>query len=184
VADFSQSLTISFGSSSASVEIGSNAAARFSVGDLLHLPQESVTTGAVRVTVNLPFVMTASNSSFVGILDIQNQSDVVTISGRAAGTDYTFANVVDGDGLFTGLAFATGNAAAKITIEVYRSNGGAPASATISLDGNQQFGSLLTELVPAAAIQTGGYIRVRSDQPIWTWSIYGSAPAMASGPPL
>jgi hypothetical protein len=108
----------------------------------------------------------------------------VTIASQSAATDFTLGNVSNTDGFFTGVAIATGNLAAQITIEVYGSSGGAPAFATINLDANQQLGRLLSELVPASAGQSGGYIHIRSDQPLWAWGIYGSMRAIASGPPL
>jgi hypothetical protein len=124
------------------------------------------------------------SASLIGMLDIENPTDTVAIGARPAGTNFTFPYLANGDGFFTGLAFATGTAAAKITIEVYPPSGGTPLSAAINLDANQQLSRLLNELVQASANQVGGYIRIRSDQPIWTWEIYGSAGAIASGPPL
>ncbi len=183
-ADVPQSLTVTFESSSASLQVDSNAALRISIGDLLQLSEGPVKSAAVRVTVNLPFGTTPSPGSLVGVLDIQRQGDNVTISSRPAGTDFTIANISNGDGFFTGLAFATGNVAAKIAIEVYSSTGGAPVSGTMNLDANQELGRLLSDLVPASAGQAGGYIHIRSDQPIWAWEIFGSLRAMASGPPL
>jgi len=52
------------------------------------------------------------------------------------------------------------------------------------LGANRQLGRLVSELVPGTATQLGGYIRIRADQPIWAWEIYGSGEVMASGPPL
>jgi hypothetical protein len=67
---------------------------------------------------------------------------------------------------------------------VYGSGGGTPRSATIRIEANQQVARLVSELVSGVGTQLGGYIRVRSDQPIWGWEIYGSTQVMASGPPL
>ena len=75
-------------------------------------------------------------------------------------------------------------AAAQIEIDVYGPNGGSPASQTIPVDSNHQISRLLSEFVPATATQIGGYVRIRSDQPIWAWEIYGSSRLMVSGPPL
>jgi hypothetical protein len=99
-------------------------------------------------------------------------------------TEAFFAQVAQGNGLFTGLCLATGNQAANITIEVYEPGGGTPKSGTINLAANSQLARQVSELVPAVTTQVGGYIRIRSDRPIWMWEVYGSANVMASGPPL
>jgi len=108
----------------------------------------------------------------------------VTVGAPPVAAEFVFPHVANGEGLFTGLAFATGSTAASITIEVYDRSGGTPKSVTITLDANQHLGRLVSELVPIAATQTDGYIRVRSDQPIWVWEIYGSGQMLASVPPL
>ncbi len=181
VSRLQQSLTITFGSSSASLKIDSNASARISIADLFQLSTDAIRTGAVRVSGGSPF---GSTAALLGVLDIENPSDAVTLGARAAAPDFTFPYVANGSGLFTGLAFATGNAPAQIAIDVYGPNGGSPASQTITVDSNQQISRLLSEFVPATATQIGGYIRIRSDQPVWAWEIYGSPRVMASGPPL
>ena len=176
-----QSLTITFGSSPATLKIDSNASARISLTDLFQLSIDAVRTDSVRISGGSPF---GSTSALLGVLDIESPSDTVTLAARAAATDFTFPYVLNGSGLFTGLAFATGSAAAQIAIDVYGPNGGSPASQTIPVDSNQQISRLLSEFVPATATQIGGYVRIRSDQPIWAWEIYGSSRLMVSGPPL
>ena len=122
--------------------------------------------------------------SLIGILDIQNSSGGASVAAKAAGTDFTFPYVANANGFFTGLAFATGSEPAKITIDVYSADGGTPKSANITLAANQQFSALLSDLVAASAAQLGGYVRIRSDQPIWGWMIYGTDKVLVSGPPL
>jgi len=174
--------TVSFGTASTNISLSANAAARFSISDLLNLSGDTIRTGAVRVTGMSLF---GAIPSLIGILDIQNSPfGGATIAARSEGSDFTFPYVANGSGLFTGLAFATGTAPAKITIDVYPPDGGTPRSATINVAATQQFSSLLSEVVPASAPQVGGYIRVRSDQPIWAWTIYGTNKVIASGPPL
>jgi len=135
---------------------------------------------AIRVNAAAPF----GQPSVVGVLDIENESGLVTMGARPAASEFAFPHLANGHGLFTGLAFATGDNDTRITIEIYEPTGGAPKSATITLGANRQLGRLVSELVPGTATQLGGYIRIRSDQPIWAWEIYGSGEVMASGPPL
>jgi hypothetical protein len=136
--------------------------------------------GAVRVDAAALF----GQPGVVGVLDIENQTGLVTMGARPAALEFAFPHVANGYGLFTGLALATGDSETRITIEIYEPAGGTPKSATITLGANQQLGRLVSELVPGTATQLGGYIRIRADQPIWAWEIYGSGVVMASGPPL
>lgn len=143
-----------------------------------------MTSQAGNVTVGALTASATDGSSLVGVLDIENETGLVTIGARPAATEFAFPHVANGNGLFTGLAFAAGNSTARLTIEIFEPPGGAPKSATITLGANQQLARLLSELVAGTATQMGGYIRIHSDQPIWAWQIYGSAQVMASGPPL
>jgi hypothetical protein len=150
------------------------------------LTTASVASGAVYVlSTSLSTTLSGpSGPALLGVLDIDNGSDPVTIGAPSASTDFWFPQVANGDGLFTGLALASGSAASNITVEVYGSNGGTPKSATITLAANQQTAQLVNQIVPSSANQVGGYIHVHSDQPIWAWEIYGSDRIQASGPPL
>jgi hypothetical protein len=177
----SQNLTITCGTSTATVRLDPNTTTRLSIAILLQESTDLLRVCAVTVTASSPF---GSGRTLVGVLDIENQTDPVTMGARPAATDFLFPHVANGNGLFTGLALATGSNAARITIEIYDPSGGTPKSATITLAANQQFGKLVSELVAGTATQMGGYIRIRSDQPIWAWEIYGSGLVMASGPPL
>ncbi|HYR87119.1 MAG TPA: IPT/TIG domain-containing protein [Terriglobia bacterium] len=177
-----QAALVTFGGVAVYVRIESNSATRVSLASFLQLSPETLRTGAVVVTAfPLPFGMGAG---LLGVLDIESPTSLVSIGARPPVTEAVFAQVAQGNGLFTGLCFATGSQAANITIEVYEAGGGTPRSATIPLAANSQIARQVSELVPAVTTQVGGYIRIRSDQPVWTWEVYGSAEVMASGPPL
>ena len=176
VAGVPHNLSISFAGTSVTTRIEANGTLRLPIG------RAAAMAGAVRVDVGSIFGSDAP--SLVGVLDIDNGADPVTMGARPAAMDFLFPQVANGDGLFTGLALATGDNAAMITIEVYGANGGPPQSATVTLDANQQLARLLSEFVSGVSSQLGGYIHIRSDQPIWAWEIYGSDRSMASGPPL
>jgi len=172
---------VSFGGISKSVHLNANAATRVSLSDLLQFPSSDLRTGAVRVDVSGIF---GGHASLLGVADIQNAWSATPIGVRPASTDIWFPHVANGNGMYTGLAIATGSTATTVSIDVYLPNGGAPQSATINLGPNQQIAKQISELVPGVATQIGGYIHIRADQPVWTWEIYGSATIMASGPPL
>ena len=175
-------VTVSFAGFSRILRLESNTATRISLADFLQIPVVQIRSGAVRV--NVAGTIFGTRSSLVGVVDIQSLDEVVSLGSRPASTDSWFAHVAHGNGLFTGLALATGSVAATITVDVYPADGGAPKSATFTLGANQQTAKLISELVLTITTQMGGYIRVRSDQPIWAWEVYGSDRIMASGPPL
>lgn len=175
VSTAAQNATIAFAGVSSSVNIGPNGVLRF--------PIPTNGTDAVRVNV-LPSFFGSSQPVLVGVLDIDNGADPVTIGAPQAASDFWFPQVANGVGLFTGLAMANGQTAANLTVEVYGPGGGTPQSGTLTLSPNQQVARLLTQLVTGVATHVGGYIHVHSDQPVWAWEIYGSDRVQASGPPL
>jgi hypothetical protein len=164
-----QNVSISFGGMTLSSAVGANGTAR------IPLTSPVPAAGAVRVT---------AQGAILGVIDIDNGLDPVTVGARPGATDFLFPHLANGDGLFTGLAIVAGSASATVTVEIYNSTGGAPKSSTITLDSNQYLARLVSELVSGVATQLGGYIHIRSDQPIWAWEIYGSNRILAAGPPL
>jgi hypothetical protein len=175
-----ETVTVGFGASVATIRLEPNALIRTSIAGLLQSGTRTDGVGAVTVSATTAL----GQPAVVGILDIENETGLVTMGARPSSTEFTFPHVANGNGLFTGLAFATGANPASVTIEVYEPSGGSPKSATITLGANQQLARLVSELVAGTATQLGGYIRIRSNQPIWAWEIYGSGQVMASGPPL
>jgi hypothetical protein len=180
VASVAQSVAVVWGNSSATVSLEPNTTMRVSIAELLHLPAGPLQAASLRVSTQMLFPV----QSLVGVLDIENETGLVTIGARPASTDFSFPHVAQGDGLFTGLCFSAGERGASITIQVYPAAGGTPKIATITLGPYQQLGRLVSEFVPSVTTQTGGYIKIHSDQPIWSWEIYGSGQVLASAPPL
>jgi matrixin/IPT/TIG domain-containing protein len=183
VLSMAQDVTVTLGSASGTLHLEGNATARVVIGELLHLPSTTLTTGALRVSAGAG-LFGGAGPALVGVLDIESSNGLVTVGTRPAATSIVFPHVAHGNGLFTGLALAAGARAASVTIDVYDSAGGTPRSTTVSLQANQQQARLISEFIPAINVQMGGYIRVTSDQPIWAWEIYGSGELMASSPPL
>ena len=99
-------------------------------------------------------------------------------------TEFMIPHVAQDAELFTGLAFVTGSVGATVTIDVYTPGGDVRKTGTIVLGANTQAARLVGELVPAVTTHIGGYIRIRSDQPILAWGVFGSQEAFASAPPL
>jgi hypothetical protein len=124
------------------------------------------------------------SAALIGVVDIASPLNMVSMASRPASVEFAFPHVAHGAGLFTGLCLAAGSAGATVTIDVYSADGSVRKSADVTLGSMQQIARLLSELVPSVSSQLGGYIRIRSSQPILAWEIYGSDEAFASGPPL
>jgi hypothetical protein len=175
-----QVLNLRFGAAATQIIVQPNSFAAVSIAKILGLPGGTLFTGAVSLTV----APGSESTGVVAVMDIENDKGLVTMGARPAATEFVFPHVANGNGLFTGLAFAAGSNSGTVTIYVYPPNGGTPKSGTVTLGASQQLGRQISELVSGVETQVGGYIRVRSDNPIWAWEIYGSEDVMASGPPL
>jgi hypothetical protein len=176
-------VTVSFDGSARTVRMEGGTSIRVSLTEFLNLSGAGLRAGAVRVSSALS-VFGPGVGALAGTLEIENGSSVTTVGARPASRDLTFPHVAHGNGLFTGLAFVAGEKAATVIIDVYPPDGGTPRSATRMLGAHQHLAQLISELVPGITIQMGGYIRIRSDEPIRVWEIYGSPDLLASGPPL
>ncbi len=83
-----------------------------------------------------------------------------------------FANL---EGFFTGLAFFNpGLVDAQLTIDVVRANGQLAGRAQLELGAGERLSKLVVELAPETAGEAGGYVLVRSDQPILAQVLFGA----------
>jgi hypothetical protein len=90
-------------------------------------------------------------------------------------TEAVFSQVANVPGFFTGLAFYNpGAAAAEIEIEVISATGESVGNATRQLPAGQRLSRLVDQLVTDSAGQAGGYVRIRSDQPIVAQLLFGT----------
>jgi len=172
--------TVQFRGSSVVVPVSGNGVTVLALNSMFPIPTD-IQSDAVRIST----VPSSSGSAIlVGAVDIANPLNLVSMGSRPASSEFIFPHVAHGGELFTGLCFVTGAAGATITVDIYTPGGDVRKSGTVTLGANQQIARLVSELVPTVTTQVGGYIRIRSDQPILSWEIYGSSEAFASGPPL
>jgi hypothetical protein len=176
-----QAVTVAFGTASRTVRLRTNESMRVSLADFLQLPDDELKSGAARVTATFPF---SSAKSLVGTLAIANATGFVIVNPRGPATENTIAHVAQGNGWYTGIALAAGAAGANVAVDVFPAAGGTPKSATLSIGPDEHIAAVLSELVPGVTAQMGGYIKVRSDQPIWVWGAIGSSEMIAAAPPL
>ncbi len=90
-------------------------------------------------------------------------------------TEAVFSQMADTASLFTGLGlYNPGSGTAKVTIEVYSALGILTGTGNIELGPGTRTAEMVSELVPAAAGQEGGYIVVQSTQPLVTQQLFGA----------
>ncbi len=167
--------TISFGSASQFVTLPANSSQQFSIANLLQLPTSVSSGGALRVS---------TSGNVLAALDITNSLSSVSMTDAVPAVVTAFPYLVTGNGFFTGFAFASGNMGANVTVEIYPASGGPPKTGTFVIGPNQQIARLVSELVSGLTTQTGGYVRIVSDQPISSVEIIGSSQTMGIVPPL
>ncbi len=173
-------VSITFGSRTSSLQLAGRAATRVSLGKLFPLSATEIETGAVQVDASGFF----SGGNVAAVIDIETDQSVVTIAPVREATEIVFPHVANENGFFTGIAIAAAGSAAEVTIAVFDASGMQSGSGVVSVPANGHVARLLGELIPGFGNQSGGYIRLTSDQPVAAWEIYGTAAAMASGPPL
>jgi hypothetical protein len=142
---------------------------------------ENMQVDAVRITTP-PGLF--GSAILVGTVDISTPLNLVFVGSRAFTKEFIFPHVAQDAVLFTGLAIVTGSAGATVTVDVYSPGGDVRKSGTVVIGANAQTARLLGDIVPEVTTHIGGYIRIRSDQPILAWEVFGSQEAFASAPPL
>jgi hypothetical protein len=173
--------TVYFAGFSRVIHFEPNSSLRVPLADWLQIPGDATRTGAVRVDSGA--TVFGPRASIVGAVDIETPVEMVSISSRPPTTEFLFTQVMQGNGFYTALCIATGATPATVTVDVYANGDDPPQSATLMLAANQQVDKQISEIVTAVRNQTGGFIRVHSDQPIWIWEIYGSDRMLAGSPP-
>jgi hypothetical protein len=174
------SATIQFRGTSRQVVVAGNSSTVLSLNALFEVPA-NLQVDAVRITTSASLF---GNAILMGTVDIATPSNLVFLGARPMATEFMIPHVAQDAELFTGVAFVTGGVGATVTIDVYTPGGDVRKSGTIVLAANTQAARLVRELVPAVTTHIGGYIRIRSDQPILAWGVFGSQEAFASAPPL
>jgi hypothetical protein len=173
--------TVRFASRSATIRLAANSVQSWSLADLFQFSPDVLVADAVRISAG-GIAFGAGRLS--AVVDIQNELSLATVASRIPSTELVFPHVANENGYLTGLCLASGDRGASITIDVFPASTGSAKSATLILAPNQQRAGWLQDLVPSVGGQTGGSIRIRSDEPIWACEIFRTDAIMASVPPL
>lgn len=152
-------------------------------GAMFHwLPAGGAHVGTLKVQADGPGVVgdvvfgEPQNLVFAAALPLQTQRF----------REAVFSQVANGMGLWTGLAFHNpGTEKAVIAIEVYSAEGVKTGELgdVLQLGPGERIARLLDELIPATQGQIGGYIVVRSSQPLIAQQLFFNADLMSAVPP-
>jgi hypothetical protein len=97
-----------------------------------------------------------------------------------------FSHIASNDQYFTGVAILNPNLTdTQVTIEIHREDGSLIDSITQTLPVRQRVARTLTEFFPSLADknQTSGYIKVVSEKPIVSFSLFGTSSLLSAIPP-
>ena len=93
----------------------------------------------------------------------------------APSSDFVYSHVAQNLGYYTGITYLNNNPTPTgVTTQVYTRSGTLVGSYTMTLAPGQKVAKLVYELVPSSAGQLGGYVRIRSDHPINSFSLFGT----------
>lgn len=102
-----------------------------------------------------------------------NSAAALTLS-PSGGLEIVFSQVANLPDFFTGLAILhPGEGAAEVTVEIFQPDGRLTGQAYFDLGPNERRPALLDELIPESTGQAGGWVRVRSTDPIVAQQIFG-----------
>jgi len=92
-----------------------------------------------------------------------------------ASTECIYSQVAEASGYYTGLAVLNPNEQeGTFVLDVYAKDGTLVGTYRKTLPARARISSLLSQMVPAAAGQTGGYLRIRSSIPIVSFALFGT----------
>jgi hypothetical protein len=115
-----------------------------------------------------------SNVTYAAALSLQTQPFIEAV----------FSQIVSLDNFYTGLAlFNDGSNTSDIQIMVFSRDGVKTGETDLKLQPGCRFARTIGELVPAAATQSGGYIRIISTLPLYGQELFGSSNFLSAVPP-
>jgi hypothetical protein len=97
----------------------------------------------------------------------------LTAVESTASSQLIFSQVAQSQGFYTGVAFLA-PVGAEIRIEVFGQKGLVTGSSSVNLLPGQRKVSLLRDLIPSTAGQTGGYVKVTSTNPVIAFELFGA----------
>jgi DNA-binding beta-propeller fold protein YncE len=159
-------------------------------GDAVGQPATFTVPAKGRKVVSDPAIFQAgpSNSGYI-IVESDRLLTGAVFFGDEAGTrmqtalplvtlglkDIIYSQVAQNDVYYTGLAVINpGAAEAHLSILVYDEHGAEKGSGSETLGPGSRFSKLLTQIAPGAPAMSKGYFRVKSDQPVFSFAVFGT----------
>lgn len=126
------------------------------------------------------------NVALDGLVILDEGQAVTSVPLQTASLDrMIYSQIPETQVMFTGLAFVNPSAVnAAIDVTLVRADGSTLAQKSITVSATSKYMKLLRDIIPEAAVQTGGYFFVRSSTPIYGIAMLGAANTyLASMPP-
>ena len=87
-----------------------------------------------------------------------------------------YSQLAENGTYFTGVAIINANAqAANVTISAYNADGIQVGANTVRIGAGESVSRLLPQLIPGLPKMDGGYFRVDSDQPVFSFAVFGTS---------
>ncbi len=149
------------------------------IGNMFPTLDPSLVTGYIRVDVEPdflgPFGSPAPLAGSVRFSRTDGSASAALPLALTPAQDFVFSHVAQDLGYYTGVAILNYlPVQTSVQIEVFTKDGVSVGSSSTILQPGQKSAKLLTEIIPQSVDQLGGYIHIRADQPIVSFSLFGS----------
>ena len=134
--------------------------------------------GDALITGYIRYDVMGETRGLIGYLDYGTTDGALlsAVPAQGAGfSDLFFSHVAEDLVYYTGLAFLNPNAQrTSLTIDVFDREGNRIASTNPSLGPGERRAQLLEEWIPALPDQSGGYVHVTANKPVFSFQLFGS----------
>lgn len=149
------------------------------LADLFPALGESLTTGYIRIDVAQffkgPFPATPLITGSLRFSAANGSSSSALPLVTSAASEFVYSHVAETAGYWTGVAILnTNSTSASVTLEVFTAGGASLGAKSLTLLPGHKIAQLLDQLIPATAGRSGGYVRITSDLPVTSFSLFGS----------
>lgn len=153
------------------------------VEDLFRL-STSLTTGFIQVDVDTsslgPFVSTPALAGSVRFGAANGAFSASLPLFLPPLTDFVYSHVAQNQEFFTGATLLnTNSGATSVTLEVFSKDGVLIGTFSGTIEPRQRIAKLIFQLIAAVTNQVGGFIRIRANQPITSFSLFGDTKGLS-----
>ncbi len=154
------------------IELAGNGSLRTTVGELFELDPAVLETGWLKLEATVGFLIPYVGYGVVGAPSFALVAGTQT---GAASRYQTYAQVAEGAGLFTGLTVVNpGSNPATIDVVVMRPDGTTVGTTQVTLAAGNKSAQLLREFIAASLEEVGGWVFLRSTEPVLGAVVFGS----------